>query len=305
MATYTDISTQSLSRFLYMFDLGELESFELITAGIENSNYFVTMTNETEYVLTITEGLDLNEVPFFNDLLQQLINARLPVPEPQRTLDGMASALLKGKPTWLFTRLPGSHHMKPSAAHCREIGRALATIHQQSERCRYIRENVYNSLWVGQSLTKIKHLVKPDDLGNLEAVAEDYRVLQEQSAELPRGIIHGDLFRDNALFVGDELTGVIDFYHACEDFLIQDIAIAINDWCTDGVLTEGDKQAAMIEGYHSVRQLSDEELDALQGFRVFSAMRFALTRLLANSDNPDRKPDAQLGLLEQLLKEAG
>lgn len=296
MATYTQISHESLTRFLYMFDIGELAHFEPITAGIENSNYFVTLDNESEYVLTITEDLELSEVPFFNDLLQQLVNARLPVPEAQRTLDGMSSALLKGKPTWLFNRLPGTHQMAPIPSQCHAIGRALATIHDQSPKCRYRRENVYNHAWACAALKQVTSQLDPTNLRNLQSAVDLYQDLS--SEQLPSGIIHGDLFRDNALFLGDELTGVIDFYHACDDFLVQDIAIALNDWCVEGKQFSQSHEAAVLEGYETVRQLEPLELELLRQFRAFAAMRFSLTRLLANSDEPERQAAAQLSLLQ-------
>ncbi len=298
MATYTEVSRESLARFLIMFDLGELESFEAISAGIENSNYFVTLENELEFVLTITEDIDLGDVPFFNDLLTQLVNAGLPVPEPQRTLDGMPSTIFKGKPTWLFTRLGGTHITQPGEEQCLQIGRALATIHQAAEKCRFERPHAYDASWATSTFEQVKQQLSHKDLNNLGGVVSRYEAFCE---DLPRGIVHGDLFRDNAMFDGPELTGVIDFYHACDDYLIQDLAITINDWCMDGMEVNGAKQRALIEGYESLRKLSQAEADHLEAFRLFAAMRFALTRLVAASDDPERKPQAKLELLHHLL----
>lgn len=299
MATYTQIDAESLTRFLYMFNLGELDSFQPISAGIENSNYFVSLENDQDFVLTITEDLDLAEVPFFNDLLQNLVNAKLPVPEPQRTLDGMASTLFKGKPTWLFSKLEGEHVTSPSDDQCFEIGLALAKIHENSKKCRYSRDNVYSADWAKQTLTQVQDRLSNEHYSTIEKVIGDYEGLDPTI--LPRGIVHGDLFRDNAMFVDSELTGVIDFYHACDDFYIQDIAITINDWCLDNLQLNQARQEALLSGYQQQRQLEHKEVNALPQFRTFAAMRFALTRLLAESDHPERSPGTKLALLNQLL----
>ncbi len=297
MATYTEVTAESLTRYLFMFDLGELRSFEPISAGIENSNYFVTLDNEHEFVLTITEDIDLNDVPFFNDLLGRLVSAGLPVPEPQRTLDGMPSTIFKGKPTWLFTRLNGSHVTDPNETQCFEIGKALAIIHQQALSCHFERPNAYNPSWTEKTLELVKEQLEPDDHNTLLRAVANYCQFEKP---LPRGVIHGDLFRDNALFEGNNLTGVIDFYHACDDYLIQDLAITINDWCLDGVEVVEAKQEALLNGYEQIRKLEADETSHIEQFRIFAAMRFALTRLLAASDDPSRKPQAKLELLAHL-----
>jgi homoserine kinase type II len=299
MATYTDITAESLARFLYMFDLSELASFAPISTGIENSNYYVTLQDEQEFVLTIAEDIELHQVPFFNDLLQQVGSAGLPAPQPERTLDGMSSTIFKGKPTWLFGRLPGEHVSNPTAQQCREIGRVLAQVHLATEKCRYQRANVYGSEWLNTAMASTGHRLTTTQQQKLTAAAEHYLQIERSPLELPRGIVHGDLFRDNALFQGEELTGVIDFYHACEDYLIQDVAIAINDWCmVDGEL-DSEKHQALLDGYNEVRQLIHTELEALPLFRRFAAMRFALTRLLADqTDNPERQPTPMLAMLD-------
>lgn len=300
MAIYTEVSFEALERFLYIFDLGELKSFEPISSGIENSNYFVTLTNEREYVLTIAEDIQIDQVSFFNDLLQQAVNDRLCVPEPQRTLDGMPSAIFKGKPTWLYTRLEGTHPIHPTVEQCREIGRAIGAIHVSAKKCRYSRTNVYGIEWLEKALAATKTQLSSADAEKLHGIATRYIELEENPIDLPRGIIHGDMFRDNALFDGEQLTGLIDFYHACEDYLVQDVAITINDWCVDNSKLDPEKQAALIAGYQEYRELTAPEIQHLNQFRQFAAMRFALTRLIANQvNNPERQPAAMLALLDQ------
>lgn len=297
MAAYTEITAESLERFLYMFELGELVSFEAIIGGIENSNYFVELGGEQRFVLTIAEDITLDQVSFFNDLLQQMVNAGIPVPEPMRTLDGMPSTLFKGKPTWLFSYLPGTHPNTPTTIQCRAIGRILAQIHVAAERCRYHRDNVYGSSWIIATQSVVDKL-KPEEQEQLRPVIEQYLALEAQPLPLPRGTIHGDLFRDNAMFLQDQLTGVIDFYHACDDYLIQDVAIAVNDWCVEQGSLDQEKQTQLICGYEEVRTLEEEEKEHLPLFRNFAAMRFTLTRLVANqTNNPDRQPQTMLRLL--------
>lgn len=288
MAVFTTFSKAALARYLVMFDIGELAHYSPIEGGIENSNYFVALRSDDlvrEFVLTITEELGFDEVGFFNDLLTQLSNAGLPVPLPQRTLDGMFSTIFCGKPAWLFPRLPGSHPMRANIAQCRAIGRALAQLHEAGHKARYSRANPYDLDWARTTFDEVRRHLNDADQKMLEAMLAEYGEVTETNG-LPRGIIHGDLFRDNALFEGDKLTGIIDFYHACDDFLVQDVAIAINDWCTDttGSLDEH-RFNAILDGYESVRQLSHEERDCLPAFRRAGAARFVLTRLLSGDES--------------------
>lgn len=287
MAAFTTFSEAALQRYLLMFDIGDLHSFTPIEAGIENSNYFVTLKNgddSYEFVLTITEGLDFDEVPFFNELLGRLAQAGLPVPLPERTLDGMASTIFCGKPAWLFPRLPGTHPVDVNERQCATTGAALARLHEASAKARYTRANPYDADWADAALESWRRSLGSGDQELLQDIAREYRMLQ-QTEGLPQGIIHGDLFRDNTLFEGDELTGVIDFYHACEDFLVQDIAITANEWCTDsaGRLDEP-RYTALLEGYTSVRDLTMDESRLLPAFRRAGAMRFVLTRLMSGDE---------------------
>ncbi|MFT4676081.1 MAG: homoserine kinase type II [Patiriisocius sp.] len=299
MATYTTFERESLERYLIMFELGELIDYEPILEGIENSNYFLRFDDgDFEFVLTITEDLDFSEVAFFSDLLQVLAKSGLPVPQPQLTLDGMSSTIFKGKPTWLFNRLPGTHPNTTTETQCEQIGEALAKLHIGGRDARYDRDNAYSIEWAKDALKQVEGNLTEFDRRSLGDVVERYEI---EDGALPRGIIHGDLFRDNALFEGNALTGVIDFYHACEDYFIQDIAITLNDWCCEGGEDVALKGQALIRGYESIRPLENEEREALPRFREFGAMRFALTRLLAGrTDNPVKNPREFLDLLTRL-----
>ena len=302
MAVFTTFSPAALELYLVMFDRGKLHSFEPIVGGIENSNYSLTTVSEAgqhSFVLTITENLCFEDIPFFNALLAALDKQGLPVPAPITTLDGMHSTIFCGKPTWLFPHLPGNHLEAIGIAHCRTIGLALAQLHNGAVAVKATRPNPYGPDWVDKTLSQIQHRL---DLTTLVSqVAQQYRLAMGQ-ADLPRGIIHGDLFRDNALFVGDDLTGIIDFYHACEDMLLIDIAITMNDWCIDstGGLDTA-KEAALLSGYQQERALTSRELGELPQFRRFAALRFALTRFVSGGeDKPLKDPQVFLDLLQRL-----
>lgn len=295
MATFTTFSESALERYLVMFNMGELAACEPIQAGIENSNYYVTLKRGDlvlEFVLTITENLSFDEVGFFNDLLTLLAKAGLPVPMPERTLDGMYSTIFCGKPTWLFPRLPGHHPEVATEAQCKAIGVALAKMHEAGARARYHRANPYDAQWLGETFSNLRNRLGKEDQALFERILCEYEELAD-SDDLPKGIIHGDLFRDNVLFTDDRLTGIIDFYHACDDFLVQDLAICINDWCTTSTgELDSSRFDAMVEGYESIRPLTSTEQSALPKFRRAAAMRFVLTRFLSGDESGHLKdPD--------------
>jgi homoserine kinase type II len=301
MAAFTTFSEEALARYLVMFDRGVLDSWTPISGGIENSNYFVRLNEggyTYEYVLTIIEDLSYEEVPFFNKLLQRLHHYGLPVPAPQATLDGMTSTSFCGKPAVLFQRLRGEHLDRATEEHCHAIGRFLAESHQVLSSLDDRRANPYPGNWMHKTLSEVGDRLSADEIELLSEQIERYRKLE--AMELPSGLIHGDLFLDNALFEDNALSGVIDYYHACHDLLIQDLAIAINDWCrdTDGA-PEPSLETALIAGYESFRELTTAETAALPDLKKTSAARFVLTRLLSG-DPPLKDPHQMLALLHAL-----
>ena len=307
MATFTTFNDDALARYLSMFSLGDLHSYNAIANGIENSNYFVTLDQheeKSEYVLSIMEELTFADVPFFNRVLQHLNYYGLPVPAAKQTLDGMTSTIFCGKPTFLFPKLSGEHLKEGSAEHCSTIGKSLADIHVALATEGLHRDNPFSPEWMEDTIQTVAEYVTPDELALLSRLTHEYETAQD--LDLPKGIIHGDLFRDNVLFDGNELTGILDFFHACDDFLIQDIAITINDWCRDetgGRCT--DRRLALIDGYCSKRQLTPTEFEYLLVFEKFSAARFALTRLLTRESGGYLKdPKVFLNLAQQLDDQA-
>ena len=273
MAAFTTFSDEALARFLVMFELYDDIKAIPIETGIENSNYHIHVDGQ-HFVLTIAAALDFDEVAFFNEIFGALANTDVPVPTPLRTLDGMSSTIFCGKPTWLFTYLSGVHPDSSGAEECRQIGQALATIHTTLKDNRYHRDSPYDLAWSEATFAGIKDLLADDDARSLAGAIDIQRSLLDGNT-LPRGTIHGDLFRDNTLFDDSKLTGVLDFYHACEDVLIMDLAIAINDWCPHNA----EHQAQLLSGYSHIRSLTDEERDLLPAMRQVAAMRFILTRL--------------------------
>lgn len=291
MAAFTTFSHSALERYLTMFGVGELVSWSPVEEGIENSNYFITTRKngqERNFVLTIMESLSFDDLPFFNSLLTQLFRHGLPVPAPQQTLDGMTTTIFCSKPTLVFSRLEGEHPVHATANHCTRIGRVLGEIHSALETTELHRKNPFDIDWMVHTIKQVGHLLDKKDLALLLKMADEYAEISKLS--LPSGVIHGDLFRDNALFKGDELTGVLDFYRACNDFLIQDIAISINDWCKSpqGDIDE-ELGKSLIRGYESVRELEPKEKEVLPCFQRAACARFALTRLLSGDEGQHLK----------------
>ncbi len=303
MATFTTFSDDALSRYLIMFGIGDLISTTPITDGIENSNYFIKVSKhgeETEFVLTIIEGYSFDDIPFFNKVTSHLFNYGLPVPAPRQTLDGMTMTIFCGKPTLLFPKLEGSHSSAVNSEQCHAIGKVLADIHKTMASQSIDRANPFDSDWMFQTLDSRRNDLSDADHSLLLTLCQEYEMLSELS--LPGGVIHGDLFKDNALFHQGELSGVIDFYHACNDFLVQDIAISLNDWCRSN---NGDPDMALatslLAGYESVRPLEPEEKEFLPHFRRTSCARFALTRLLSgDGEKPLKDPLEFISLARQL-----
>ncbi len=308
MATFTTFGRAKLEKYLVLFGVGDLVSFSAIESGIENSNYFVTTSQEggtREFVLTIMEDLSFSDLPFFNNILNHLFNFGLPVPAPRQTLDGMTSTIFCGKPSVLFPRLEGTHLVTSQPAHCFQIGKVLADIHGALATTRLNRPNPFDFNWMVRTLAEVEHLLRPEELQLLDHITNEYSEACELS--LPAGVIHGDLFRDNALFSNEKLTGVIDFYHACNDYFVQDIAIIINDWCiSPSGLVDHVRREKLIEGYESVRQLESEEKEFLPCFQRAAAARFSLTRLLTGNNGKFLKEPAEfLALARQLSSITG
>lgn len=302
MATFTTFSDEALQGYLERFDEGRGKLHQPIEGGIENSNYLLQLEKQgqvKEWVLTLVEVLDFDELPFFNELTLHLAQQGLPVAAPMKTLAGEACTLFCGKPTLLFPKLAGTHVEAPTSSHCAAIGHFLGAAHLALASFAQTRPNPYSLAWQEATLGEVP--IPRKYAGAVAATHSLYRHLLAE--DLPRGLIHGDLFRDNALFEDGKLNGVIDFHHACHDLLIQDLAIAINDWCRQGSQIDPARRAAMVAAYCEQRQLTKKEAALLPAMQQTSALRFALTRY-QSGDPPLKDPLEMLALMVALQARA-
>jgi homoserine kinase type II len=281
MAVYTDVSEGELETFLREYPAGKLLSYKGIAEGSENSN-FLLHTSEGSFILTLYEKrVDIDDLPFFLGLMHHLAGKGISCPLPVERHDGKLFGVLAGRPAALITFLEGMWMRRPTVAHCREVGRTLAEMHVAGMDFPLSRPNAlaidgWRKLWAG-SHERADEVEK----GLAAEVDADFALFdREWPKTLPSGIIHADLFPDNVFFLGDKLSGVIDFYFACNDFFAYDIATCLNAWCFEKDfsfnLTKG---RALLGAYQAVRPLSDDEKQALPLLARGSALRFMLTRL--------------------------
>lgn len=281
MAVYTDINEDDLNAFLTQYEVGELTSYKGIAEGVENSNFLLHTTREPLILTLYEKRVDKEDLPFFLGLMQHLAGRGLSCPLPLPRRDGQLLGELSGRPAAVISFLEGMWLRKPEARHCREVGKALAQMHMAGEGFQLKREN---ALSLGGWITLWdKSAARADEVepGLQDEISAELAHLEAHwPQDLPVGVIHADLFQDNVFFLGDELSGLIDFYFACNDFYAYDVAICLNAWCfeKDGSynLTKG---MALLEGYREVRPLSAEEIEALPLLARGSALRFFLTRL--------------------------
>ncbi|MBX3583802.1 MAG: homoserine kinase [Rhizobiaceae bacterium] len=281
MAVYTDVSEGELETFLRDYPAGKLLSYKGIAEGSENSN-FLLHTSEGSFILTLYEKrVDTADLPFFLGLMHHLAGKGISCPLPVERSDGELCGTLAGRPAALITFLEGMWMRRPSVAHCREVGKALAALHLAGSDFSLSRPNAlaidgWHKLWAA-SRDRADEVEK----GLSEEVDADFAAIDANwPKELPCGVIHADLFPDNVFFLGDKLSGLIDFYFACNDFYAYDVATCLNAWCFEKDfsfnLTKG---RALLSGYQSVRPLSDGEKVAMPLLARGSALRFMLTRL--------------------------
>ncbi len=305
MAVFSKVTQETLQNLLSNFNIGELLYFEGIEAGIENTNYFI-YTSENSYVLTIFEKLTIDQAPFYLSLMRHLAKRRTPCPLPILSKKGELLQLCDGKPTTIVSRLQGRTIDSPNVYHCYEIGKALAISHQDATDFSQFQENTRSIKWWQSTIPKIlkfldlkKQKILTDELKEQDLFFKSslYRVL-------PKAVIHADLFRDNALFLENEifktnnnqnnskqtrlikekLGGIIDFYFAGYDTLIFDLAVVANDW---GISHEAEKIGtfkvdelnSLLGGYESVRVLSEAEIEAWPMTLRSAAFRFWISRL--------------------------
>lgn len=282
MAVYTDVTAEALTGFLAGYDLGKLLSFKGIAEGVENSN-FLLHTDRGAFILTLYEKrVAEDDLPFFLGLLGHLSGKGITCPQPVRNRSGGPLGRLCGRPAAIVTFLDGVWIAQPKPGHCHALGGALARLHDAGADFQMRRENTLSVAgWrtLFAQAAERAHEIEP---GLAAETQRDLDTLEAQWPRgLPRGVIHADLFPDNVFFLGDELSGLIDFYFACSDALAYDLSICLNAWCfrPDGAFDLA-KGTALMEGYQAVRPLSPAERDAMPVLARGSALRFMLTRLV-------------------------
>lgn len=277
MSVFTKVSPDQLTDWLRRYSVGHLRHYEGIAAGIENTNYFVT-TTQGEYVLTLFERLGTAELTFYLGLMAHLSSHGLPCPKPIADLDNAYLGTLNGKPAALVTRLRGSAVHDPGEAHCVAVGEMLADLHLAGHTYSGTLENPRGSRWWTDTMADVLPFL---DEPNRAMLQQEVRFLADAPlGDLPRGVVHADLFRDNVLFDGQRIGGVIDFYFAGVDVLLYDVAVTANDWCMreDGTL-DPDRTRALLDGYRSTRAFSEAERRAWPVMLRAGALRFWVSRL--------------------------
>ena len=280
MAVYTEVADDELAAFIEGYGLGEVLSCKGIAEGVENTNYMVD-TERGRFFLTLFEKRTAPEdLPFFLGLMEHLAARGINCPLPVHAGDGRVLHTLAGRPAVLITFLEGIWHRRPQVVHCHAVGRALAGMHLAVQDFKLTRRNGLGlSDWrpLFDRFAGAADQIAP---GLRATITNELDVLEKSwPRELPGGVIHADLFADNVLFVGDRLSGLIDFYFACNDALAYDVAICINAWAFDAQHRFDPKRCdALLQGYQAVRPLSREETTALPLLARGSAVRFLLTR---------------------------
>jgi homoserine kinase type II len=277
MSVYTTVTTEQLRVWLTQHNVGTLVDLRGISAGIENTNYFVT-TTAGRYVLTLFEKLAAEELPFYLNLMAYLADHGIPSARPVPDLEGSLLGKLNGKPAALISFLPGTDIDQPSIAQCSAVGTMLARVHLAGMSYPAIMENPRGVKWWQAVLPEITPFLPKNDAALVKSEVE-FQARQRFSA-LPRGAIHADLFRDNVLFEGRRISGIIDFYFACTDTLLYDVAICVNDWCVraDGELDAG-LTTGLLAAYRTTRAFISEEAQAWPVLLRAAALRFWISRL--------------------------
>lgn len=277
MSVFTTVERDQLVAFLEHYDAGVLIDYEGISDGIENTNYFVT-TDQRRMVLTLFETHTFDEMGYFLNLMAHLAEHGIPSAHPVADKSGAYLRTLNDKPTALVDRLNGTSLDHPVETQCSLLGNTLARMHLAGQDFSGHRNNGRGHAWRMASAKKLSGHV---DVADADILAEEC-AYQEANLfhDLPGGVIHADLFRDNALWQGHELTGVIDFYYACDGAFLYDLAVAANDWCVeaDGAFVQT-RLDALVGAYHVMRPITPAEADAWPVVIRAAALRFWLSRL--------------------------
>jgi homoserine kinase type II len=281
MAVYTEVSDSDLEELLKAYDIGALLSFKGIAEGVENSNYLLRSEAGT-FILTLYEKrVAESDLPFFLGLMEHLAGRGISCPLPVRGRDGETLRRIAGRPGALISFLEGLSVRRPQTHHCAALGGALAEMHQGGRDFSLARPNALSLAGWPDLFAMSKARADSVEAGLTDLVSAELAFLQSAwPRDLPVGVIHADLFPDNVFFLKGRLSGLIDFYFACNDILAYDLAVCLNAWCFEGDnsfnVTKG---RALIQAYERVRRLDAAEREALPVLARGAALRFLLTRL--------------------------
>ena len=282
MAVFTQVSDNEARELLRQLQLGELHALRGIEGGIENTNYFVTC-DEGEFVLTLFERLTAAQLPFYLHLMKHLAHKGIPVPDPRANKAGDILHTVCGKPAAVVNRLAGRSQLAPEAVHCAAVGGMLARMHLAGRDYDRQQPNLRGLPWWNETVPVVLPHIGPDQAALLRAelAYQNHIAASPAYAALPRGPVHADLFRDNVMFEGAQLTGFFDFYFAGVDSFLFDLAVCLNDWCIDLPTGAHDahRATAMIDAYQAVRALTAAERSLLPTLLRAGALRFWISRL--------------------------
>ncbi len=304
MSVYTEVGRDELVTFLNDYAVGELVSFEGISDGIENTNYFVT-TDQGQFVLTLFEQHEFDELAYFLDVMTFFYQHDIPSAHPAADTQGRYLKMLCDRPAALVLRLSGRGVSSvATVAQCQAIGDVLGKMHHVGQQFKSHRTTERGPDWRLNMAATVSPLLDSDSV----QILQDELTFQAEYAnlDLPFAVTHSDLFRDNALFDGDELKGIIDFYYACDEYLLYDLAVAINDWCVDeSGLIDSERYQTLMTAYGKQRPLTDVEQENINLVLRAAALRFWLSRLQDKLFPREgeltqiKNPDAFLKILQQ------
>jgi homoserine kinase type II len=282
MAVFTPVSEEQAALLMSQLGLGELTELRGIEGGIENTNYFTT-TDLGDYVLTLFERLNHEQLPFYLYLMKHLAEKGIPVPNPAANRDGDILHTLCNKPAAVVNRLLGKSLLAPKAVHCAAVGQMLARMHLAGEDYNRRQPNLRGLAWWNETAPVIMPYLNEEQARLLQSELAFQNHIAKSAAyqALPKGPVHADLFRDNVMFEGEKLTGFFDFYFAGNDAWLFDLSVSMNDWCID--LKSGehapDRALAMLNAYQEVRPLRPAERQLMPAMLRAGALRFWISRL--------------------------
>ena len=310
MAVYTDVAAEELAEFLRGYDIGELLSYKGIAEGVENSN-FLMHTSKGAYILTLYEKrVAEGDLPYFLSLMAHLAEHGVSCPQPAKNRSGAVYSTLAGRPAAIINFLEGMWPRRPNAAHCAGVGEALARMHLAGRDFPLFRANPLSVSGWRSLFERAAGRADNVQAGLSGFIARELEYLEARwPNDLPVGVIHADLFPDNVFFLGDKLSGLIDFPFSCNDILAYDVAICLNAWCFEPDHSFNvTKARALLNAYGRTRPLSAVEQNALPLLARGAALRFLLTRLVDFLDVPQGalvKPKDPLEYVRKLRFQQG